>query len=164
VNDTDLCKKCGDSPSEGMTCEPCLSETDSKNAQRIGAILGAADGLTIVVALLCGRTPELFHAALSAGIGEFVGMGAALWLTNKKQIFAALLCGLATLLACIIPALPFAFCAGLPALLISGCLALSIGAIVCWLRPEKGLMAIGETYGVLAAAGIMCYGVSFLFH
>lgn len=140
--------------------------TSSKltSAQRIGAILGAADGLTIVVSLLFGHTPALFHAALEAGIGEFVGMGAALWLTNKKQVLAALLCGLATLLACVVPAIPFALFGGLLALSISSFLVVSIGAIVCWLRPEKGLMAVAETYGVLAAAGLLCYGSSFLFH
>jgi VIT1/CCC1 family predicted Fe2+/Mn2+ transporter len=131
--------------------------------QRIGAILGAADGLTIVVALLFGMTPAIFHAAVSAGIGEFVGMGAALWLTNKRQILAALLCGLATLLACVVPAIPFALSGGALALSISLCLAVSTGAIVCWLRPEKGLMAVAETYGVLAAAALLCYGSSFLF-
>lgn len=132
--------------------------------QRVGAILGAADGLTIVVALIFGHNPVIFQSALFAGIGEFVGMAAALWLTDRSQTLAALLCGLATLLACVLPAIPFAIFSGALAFGLSCCVALMIGAIVCWMRPERGPIAIFETYGVLGAAATLCYLVSFLFH
>lgn len=144
-------------------CGKCINHDGKKrHAQRIGAILGAADGLTIVVALLFGRSPALFHAALDAGIGEFVGMGAALWLTDRKQVLAAFFCGLATFLGCILPALPFLFLSGAAALFAAVAGVLSCASIICWLRPEKGKLAIAETYGVLAVAGALTYAASFL--
>jgi hypothetical protein len=90
-------------------------------------------------------------------------MSAALWLTDRRQTFAALLCGTATLLACVVPALPFLWLSGLAAWLCTTALCLGSGAIICWLRPDKGARAIAETYGVLLAAGAVCYAVSFLF-
>lgn len=131
-------------------------------AQRTGAILGAADGLTIVVALLFGRNPAVFRSALDAGIGEFVGMGAALWLTDKRQVLAALLCGLATLAACVVPALPFIFATGAVASIGASALAVLAGAVICRLRPEKGLLAVAETYGILLLAGVLTFAISFL--
>lgn len=128
----------------------------------MAAVLGAADGLTLAVSLVIGlhrQQGAIFHSALSAGIGEFVGMGAALWLSEKRNLagfLAALACGIATALACIVPALPYAF--GLSqALWLSAGLCVAVGAVVCWLREERGLVAVAETYGVLGAAAVLCW-------
>jgi VIT1/CCC1 family predicted Fe2+/Mn2+ transporter len=138
-------------------------DPDQKQANRVAAILGAADGLTIVVALVFGRNPAVFHAALDAGIGEFVGMGAALYLSDvRKRIIPAFLCGACTLLGCVIPALPYIFNHGDIARISSGIIAVGLGAIVCKLRPEKGWLAIAETYGVLLVSGLLCFAVSLL--
>jgi VIT1/CCC1 family predicted Fe2+/Mn2+ transporter len=132
-------------------------------ANRVAAILGAADGLTIVVALVFGRNPAVFHAALDAGIGEFVGMGAALYLSDAhKRIFPALLCGLATLLGCVLPAIPYAVFTGDLARSLSVAIAIGLGSVVCKLRPEKGWLAIAETYGVLFLSALLCFLVSLL--
>jgi VIT1/CCC1 family predicted Fe2+/Mn2+ transporter len=132
-------------------------------ANRVAAILGAADGLTIVVALVFGRNPAVFHAALDAGIGEFVGMGAALYLSDvRKRIVPAFLCGACTLLGCVIPALPYIFSHGDIARIASGAIAACLGAVVCKLRPEKGWLAVAETYGVLLASAVLCFAVSLL--
>lgn len=138
--------------------------THSTTPTRAAAILGAADGLTIVVALIFGRSPAVFHAALDAGIGEFVGMAAALYLSEQRGHFgAALLCGLTTLLACVIPAIPFAAGAtGWAPVLAASVFAFLIGEFICWLRPEKGWLAIAETYGVLALSAGLCFAVSFI--
>lgn len=132
-------------------------------ANRAAAILGAADGLTIVIALMFGHDPRLFHSALDAGIGEFVGMGAALYLSSDRGSFlAAFMCGLATLLGCVLPALPFLVTGGGVAMVAGSVVALVAGAVVCWLRPERGLLAVTETYGVLSASAVLCWLVSLI--
>jgi VIT1/CCC1 family predicted Fe2+/Mn2+ transporter len=131
--------------------------------QRVAAILGAADGLTLAVSLIFGRDPAVFHAALDAGIGEFVGMGAALYLsTPKRQFGAALVCGLATLLGCVLPAVPLALHGGWATRAASAAVAAAIGAVICRLRPERGWVAVTETYGVILTAAGICFAVSFI--
>jgi VIT1/CCC1 family predicted Fe2+/Mn2+ transporter len=130
---------------------------------RVAAILGAADGLTIAIALICGRNPAIFHAALDAGLGELAGMSAALYLSDPgKRIIPALFCGIATLLGCVVPAIPYVFASGDLARGLSGVIALALGAIVCKMRPEKGWVAVAETYGVLIVSALLCFAVSFL--
>ena len=130
--------------------------------QRVAAILGAADGLTLAVSLVFGRNTAVFHAALDAGIGEFVGMGAALYLASaRKGLGAALVCGLATLLGCVLPAVPFAVAGGWAARAASVAVAVAVGAVICKLRPEKGWVAVAETYGVIIVAAALCFAVSF---
>jgi hypothetical protein len=139
-----------------------VTVTRMNKEQRVGAILGAADGLTLAVSLIFGRSPGVFHAALDAGIGEFVGMGAALYLSSDKRDFwAALACGLATLLGCVLPAVPLAISSNWDMRLISVDIALLVAFAICWLRPEKGWVAIAETYGVILAAAGICFAVSF---
>jgi VIT1/CCC1 family predicted Fe2+/Mn2+ transporter len=131
--------------------------------QRIAAILGAADGLTLAVSLIFGRSPGVFHAALDAGIGEFVGMGAALYLaSDRKGLGAALLCGLATFLGCVLPAAPFAVADNWVARGASAAIAVAVAAVICKLRPEKGWVAVAETYGVILTAAALCFAVSFM--
>lgn len=131
-------------------------------ADRTAAILGAADGLTLAVSLVFGRNAHVFHAALDAGIGELVGMAAALYLSSeKRELMPAFLCGLTTLIACVIPAIPYAVGSGAGAAALSALLAMAVAALVCWIRPEKGWAAIAETYGVLVASGLLCFVTSF---
>jgi len=134
-------------------------------AARSAAILGIADGLTIVIALICGRNSAIFHPALDAGIGEFCGMAAALYLSASgagRRLVPAFLCGLATLFGCVLPAIPYALVAADIARPISAAIAIGLAALVCKLRPEKGAIAVIETYGVLLAAGVLCFLVSLL--
>jgi peptidoglycan/LPS O-acetylase OafA/YrhL len=130
---------------------------------RQAVILGAADGLTLVVGMLLGlkhHQNAVYSASQSAGLAELVGMTAALWLSSKRDLrhfLAAMACGVTTALACVVPAVPYLFWTGLPALLPALGILVVLGAVICWLRPEKGLEAIAETYVVLAAAGGLCY-------
>jgi VIT1/CCC1 family predicted Fe2+/Mn2+ transporter len=138
-----------------------LPRLDKDN--RVAAILGAADGLTIVVALIFGRNAAVFHAALDAGIGEFIGMGAALYLSDaRKRIAPAFVCGMCTLLGCVLPAIPYAVSSGNIARGVSVVIAIGLAAVVCKLRPDKGWIAVAETYGVLAASALLCFAVSLL--
>jgi len=91
-------------------------------------------------------------------------MAAALWLSGPRDVrhfIAAMACGVATALACIVPCLPWEFEGGTPALLTGLAVAVVLGGVVCWLREEHGWVAVAETYGVLAAAGLLCWGSSF---
>jgi hypothetical protein len=125
--------------------------------------LGAADGLTIVIALAFGHDPAVFKSALDAGLGELCGMTAAVWLSTRNAKFVpAFLCGVATLLGCVLPAIPYALGTTDIYRGLSVVIAIILGAIVCKLRPEKGWLAVTETYGVLLASALLCFAVSFL--
>lgn len=134
------------------------------SANRSAAVLGAADGLTIVLGLLMSlRTHQdaIFRASLGAGLAELVGMGAALWLSEENRrpgrFLTAMACGVMTALACVVPAIPYLFIKGVGALLCALLITAIIGGTICSLRPEKGWVAISETYGVLAASATLCY-------
>lgn len=136
---------------------------------RAPAVLGAADGLGIVVGLIAGLAVAseppgaLWHAALAGGLAELVSMAAA-----QRQADAsggwrgALLCGTASAAACVAPAIPYLFTAGLAALLPALTLAAAACGVVAWLRPEKGARAVLQTYGLTAAAGVLCAAVSLI--
>jgi VIT1/CCC1 family predicted Fe2+/Mn2+ transporter len=134
--------------------------------KRAPLVLGAADGLTLILGLTAGlaRMPHaLVHAAISGGLAELVGMSAAVWLSDAKGGFlVALGCGIATLAACVIPVLPYVFTGGWEALSASLVLVCLVGAAVSWLRPERGWLAVAETYGVLLAAAVLCFAASLI--
>lgn len=137
-----------------------LSDTD-----RVAAILGAADGLGLAISLIAGRNAGLFHALLDDGIGELVSMGAAVYLSAKKrELIPAVLCGLATCLACVLPGIPYLVSSGVVAVISAGVIAFGLATVVCRLRPEKGWIAMVETYGVISTAGIICFAASLLYH
>ena len=139
------------------------------NRQRVAIILGSADGLGLSVAeitSLLHHQPAIFHAGLGAGLGEFVSMGAALWLATdpaeEAGFWPAVACGVASLLGCLLPVVPYAFARGTGALIAAAGIAVVVGAVISWLRPERGLLAVSETYGVLIAAGLLCWGASLI--
>lgn len=37
---------------------------------------------------------------------------------------------------------------------------LAAAAVISWLRPERGALAVVQTYGVLAAAAVLCTAAS----
>jgi hypothetical protein len=116
-----------------------------------------------LVVSLSGQAHAVVHAALGAGLAELVGMTAGAWLSDAGSGFRpALANGGAALAACVIPAVPYAVTSGSAALLASLGLVAAIAAAVAWLRPEKGVLAVAQTYGVLAAAAVLCWGASFL--
>jgi hypothetical protein len=121
---------------------------------------GAADGLTVILGLvvsLTGQPRALFHAAVGAGLAELVGMTAGQWLSDGDSGFwVALANGTAAAAACMLPALPYLATAGAPAMGMSLGLVAGVAALISWLRPERGVLAVVQTYGILAAAAVLC--------
>jgi VIT1/CCC1 family predicted Fe2+/Mn2+ transporter len=131
------------------------------------AVFGAADGVAIALGLivsLAGQPHALFHAALGAGLAELVGMTAGQWLSDRAAGFAAALTnGGAAFLACFAPALPcLSGSGGAAVTAASGALVAAVAAVISWLRPEKGVLAVAQTYGVLAGAAALCYAASLI--
>lgn len=127
------------------------------------AIFGSVDGLTIVVGLVAGlvlshQAPSaLWHAALSGGLAELVGMTSGQRQSDPEGGWpSAVACGLMSALACILPAFPFLFLSGLSASIASVIAIACVCAFITWLRPEKGWKAVTQTYGLTIAAGILC--------
>lgn len=129
-------------------------------------VFGAADGVTIVLGLLVSLTGQphaLFHAALGAGLAELVGMTAGQWLSDEKAGFApALANGGAAFLACTAPALPYLAATGWPAMAASLVLVGAVGGVISVLRPEKGVLAVAQTFGILLAAAALCFAASLI--
>lgn len=128
------------------------------------AVFGAADGVTIVLGLLVSLTGQphaLFRAALGAGVAELVGMTAGQWLSDGGSGFrVALANGGAACLACVLPALPYLAASGWPAMSASLVLVAAVAGIISLLRPEKGVLAWVQTFGVLLAAAGLCAAAS----
>jgi hypothetical protein len=140
------------------------AQARSRAAIRSQSVFGAADGTTIAVGLVVAlhRHPgAMFAAAAGAGLAELAGMTGGAWLAGEGKLPAAANGGAAAA-ACMLPAVPYLVTSGTAALAAAVILALAIGAVIAWLRPEKGLLAVVETYGVLAAAAVLCWGASFL--
>lgn len=140
-------------------------------AERAAIILGAADGIGLAISeilSLHARPSAIFNGGLGAAIAELVMMTAGLWLSSGEDrtgFLAALACGVATFLACLIPVIPYAVAPGTWGAGISaGALLGVLAAVVVWLRPQRGLVAIAETYGVLLVAGGLAWGASLVVH
>lgn len=121
---------------------------------------GAADGVTVLLGLLvtlAGQPHAMFRAALGAGLAELVGMTAGQWLSDGESGFwAALANGGAAFLACFLPALPELAGRGPGVIVVSLVLVAAVAAVISWLRPEKGILAVVQTYGILLAAAGLC--------
>lgn len=132
-------------------------------------VLGGADGAVIVMGLIVGlavsrQSPSaVWHAALAGGLAELVGMTAGMWLSEGDSGFTvALACGAAAFLACTAPAIPYAVTGGTGALCVSLGLVLTAAGVIHRLRPERGLLAVLSTFGVLAAAAVLTGAVALI--
>jgi hypothetical protein len=74
----------------------------------------------------------------------------------------ALANGGAALLACVIPAMPYVLATGAAALITSLMLVAAVAGVISWLRPERGILAVAQTYGILLAAAALCFGASLI--
>lgn len=128
---------------------------------RAPVVFGAADGVTALIGLsvpLAAAAPgQVFRTALGVGLAELVGMTAGQWLSDSGSGFRpALANGAASLAGCAVPALPYLLWHGAAALVPAIALVLAAAAAISWLRPERGFLAVAQTYGVLAAAAALC--------
>jgi hypothetical protein len=140
---------------------------DVPRLARTQAVFGSCDGLVLVVGLLASlavtQPHALVRAALGAGIAELVGMSAGSWLSDARSgPWPALANGGAAFAACLIPALPYTAATGQAALWPSLALVAVVAGVIAWLRPERGLLAVAETYGVLLGAGVLCWAASLI--
>ena len=119
-----------------------------------------SDGVAIILGLLvtlAGQPHALFRGALGAGLAELVGMTAGQWLSDGESGFwAALTNGSAAFAACFIPALPALAGDGIGVGAAAIALVAVVAAVISWLRPEKGILAVVQTYGILLAAAGLC--------
>lgn len=130
------------------------------------ATFGAADGLVLALGLvvsLTGHPDALVHAAIGAGLAELVGMSAGAYLSDSDAgYWPALANGAAALAACVVPALPYLLAHGLAALGPSLALVAIVAGAISWLRPERGLLAWVQTFGILLIAAGLCFAASFI--
>lgn len=128
---------------------------------RAPVTMGSADGVIIALGLVVsleGQPGPLFHAARGAGLAELVGMTAAQWLADERAgIWPALANGAAACLACICPVLPYLAGGGWPELASSLVLVCAVAGVIAILRPERGVLAFVQTYGILLAAAALCW-------
>lgn len=140
--------------------------TGVSGALRKQAVFGAADGVAAVIGLvaLVGQPHALFKAAIGVALAELVGMTAGAWLSADEDtgFWHALANGAAAFVAVTAPAVPFAFLSGWAALGCSLGIIASIGAVISFLRVERGLAAVGKTYGVLLVAAVVCVAAAFI--
>jgi len=158
--DRDLCARCGTRFPAGQLCENCRPPDKTPAGQL--AVFGGVDGLTMFLGLVAGLViahqgnTAVWHAALGGAAGELVGMTAGQHLSDPNSGWLpALACGAAGALACVLPGLPFLAAHGSAAVAAALVIAAAVAAVIAWLRPEHGLIAIARTYGILAAAGVL---------
>jgi hypothetical protein len=155
-----LCAACGGRFPAGQVCDACRQP--ARQPARQLAVFGAVDGLTMFLGLTLGmivsrQSPgAVWHAALGGAAGELVGMTAGQHLSDPASGWlAAVACGTAGGLACVLPAFPYLTLTGRAALGAALGIAAGVAAVIAWLRPERGLAAVVRTFGILAAAGAL---------
>jgi VIT1/CCC1 family predicted Fe2+/Mn2+ transporter len=130
------------------------------------AVFGGADGVVLAVGFIASFASQphaLVKAAVAAGLAELVGMTTGSWLSDSGGGFwPALANGGAALAACVIPALPYLAASGAWALIPSVALVVAVAGVIAWLRPEKGILAAVQTFGVLLVAAGLCYAAGLI--
>jgi len=127
------------------------------------ATFGACDGLGIVLGVIAGlivsRQPPhaVWAAAVSGGIAEFFSMANGQRISDSRSGWLpALAIGTASFAGCTVPAVPYSFSSGTAALLLALLLCSAAAGVISWARPERGVLAILETFGLLAVTGAAC--------
>lgn len=125
---------------------------------------GSADGLTVLIGLLislAGDPHALVRGAVGAGVAELVGMSAGQWLSDEGAgPVPAVANGSSSLVACLVPALPFLWLHGTTAIAASVVLVTGIATLITFMRKEHGFRAFAMTFGILALAAVLCWAAS----
>lgn len=121
------------------------------------AIFGASDGLVATMALILATMGHGRKVVLAAAIGlliaEGFGMAASQYLSDpKRDLRLALIMGIATSLAIIVPAIPWTFVVGTSAVIASCVIGLILAGVIAYARPG-GLESWIQTYSVLIGVG-----------
>ncbi|HEY1824495.1 MAG TPA: VIT1/CCC1 transporter family protein [Acidimicrobiales bacterium] len=121
------------------------------------AIFGASDGLVASMALILATMSHGRKVVLAAAIGlliaEGFGMAASQYLSDvKRDLRLALIMGVATSLAIVLPAVPWAVGSGTAAVVGSCAIGVVLGGLIAYMRPG-GWTEWLQTYGVLVSVG-----------
>lgn len=121
------------------------------------AIFGASDGLVASMALILATMSHGRKVVLAAAIGlliaEGFGMAASQYLSDvKRDLRLALIMGVATSLAIVLPAVPWAVGSGTAAVVGSCAIGVVLGGVIAYMRPG-GWTEWLQTYGVLVSVG-----------
>jgi VIT1/CCC1 family predicted Fe2+/Mn2+ transporter len=127
------------------------------------AIFGSVDGLGLYLGIVAGlivarqQPSAVWVAAVSGGTAELISMANAQRLSDRKSgVTAALVVGAASFAGCVAPAVPYAAWRGEWALAASLALAAAVAGVISWLRPERGVLAVAETYALLTVTAVAC--------
>lgn len=147
---------------------PASGRRFPRDLARVG-VFGAADGLGITLGLVAGlivsrQSPHaVWVAALAGGVAEFFSMANGQRISDSSSGWVPpLVIGAASLAGCAVPAVPFAFTRGSLALAVSLPLCAAVAGVISWLRPERGALAVLETFGLLVLTGAACAAIGLL--
>lgn len=131
------------------------------------AVFGSFDGLTCTVGIMFGAlltNGAVFVLVLALAVSEAVSMAAGEWLADDEQDGnrrrRVIVMGLSSFVACLVPAIPFLFCSGVLAVVLTGLLVLAAAAVIAEIRPGPRGSSYLKTYGVLIAAAVLAAGAS----
>jgi hypothetical protein len=130
---------------------------DASSVTLTTAIFGASDGLVATMALILATMPHGRKVVLAAVIGLFIaeglGMAASQFLSDpKRDLRQAVIMGVATSLAIVVPGVPWTFAAGSFAVVASCVIALILAGSIAYAR-TGGWSTWLQTYGVLVGVG-----------
>jgi len=132
------------------------------------AIFGGFDGtatlLGVVIYLLLTHPGLIFPTAVSGAISSAVSMGGGEFLSESDTGLAASgVMAAATFTGAVLPAVPFAFTTGVPAITACALICAGIGLVVAWMRhtPSR-VVAVTQTLGLLAAVAAAVVACSLL--
>jgi hypothetical protein len=117
---------------------------------RTTAIFGASDGLVATMALILATMGHGRKVVLAAAIGlliaESFGMAASQYLSDpKRDLRLALIMGVATSVAIIVPALPWTFTGGSVAVASSCVIGLVFASLIAYARPGAFVLGCRHT-------------------
>lgn len=121
------------------------------------AIFGASDGLVATMALILATMGHGKSVVVAATVGLFIaeglGMAASQYLSDpNRDLRLALIMGAATSVAILIPAVPWLFAKGAPAVASSCLIGLALAGFIAYARPG-GWRSWVQTYGILIGVG-----------
>jgi hypothetical protein len=120
-------------------------------------IFGASDGLVATMALILATMDHGKSVVIAATIGLFIaeglGMAASQYLSDAAHdLRLALIMGVATSVAIVIPAVPWLFTKSTSAVVGSCLIGLALAGIIAHARPG-GWRSWVQTYGILIGVG-----------
>lgn len=127
------------------------------------AIFGSLDGMTSTLGVIAGLlalnspSPKILAAAIGIAVAATVGMGAGQYLSDgKKNLREASVMAVATLIGCVLPALPFIFGATFACIVASVIITLLAALFIGHYR---GYII---TYSILLIVSVITVGLSIM--